>query len=85
MGINDGEEKELISTATSATKASVTVILVLLYGYVCRKRRIISAETESNVSSFGTSFLLPCLLFSEIGPLATPSNLGNCAFLVPAL
>lgn len=38
--------KDLISSTGSATKASVSVILVLLYGYLSRKYKFLSRKTE---------------------------------------
>lgn len=38
--------KDLISSTGSATKASVSVILVLLYGYLSRKYKFLSKKTE---------------------------------------
>ncbi|KAJ7640541.1 hypothetical protein B0H17DRAFT_468836 [Mycena rosella] len=48
-----------------------------VYGYGLRKFKFISQEMESNISRLGTKFFLPALLFAEIGPLATASNLKN--------
>lgn len=42
--------KDLISSTGSATKASISVILVLLYGYLSRKYKFLSKEAE-DVSS----------------------------------
>ncbi|KAI5450380.1 hypothetical protein NCC49_003162 [Naganishia albida] len=69
--------KDLISSTGSATKASVSVILVLLYGYLSRKYKFLSKKTEDQISSLCVTFFLPSLLFSEIGPLATPKNLAS--------
>ena len=97
---------ELGESALSSGKASVSVVLVLLAGYLLRKTERVSKEGESNISKLGeqrmfslglpkrgltlsssrprrvpvagTTFLLPALLFSEIGPLATWDNLRTC-------
>ncbi|KAL7423975.1 hypothetical protein Q5752_001560 [Cryptotrichosporon argae] len=69
--------KELLNTTWSAVIAAVSVILVLLYGYLARRRDLLSQEGESNVSKLCTTIFLPCLLFSEIGPLATWSNIQH--------
>ncbi|KAK4049973.1 hypothetical protein OIV83_003797 [Microbotryomycetes sp. JL201] len=72
----DGQGKgALLQIAASSAKSAVSVILVLLYGYIWRSKKRMSTEGESNISKLGTGLLLPCLLFSEIGPLSTPSNL----------
>ncbi|ORY72931.1 hypothetical protein BCR35DRAFT_307471 [Leucosporidium creatinivorum] len=75
--------KQLLETMLSSGKASIAVILVLLYGYMLRRWRWIRKEGEQNISSIGTTFLLPALLFSEIGPLATPSNLRTYWPILP--
>ncbi|KAJ7459790.1 hypothetical protein FB451DRAFT_560203 [Mycena latifolia] len=69
---------ELLEGIISSTKASISVLLVLVYGYALRKFNFISQEGESNISRLATNFFLPALLFAEIGPLATASNLRNC-------
>ncbi|KAJ6557414.1 membrane transport protein-domain-containing protein [Mycena vulgaris] len=74
---------DLLEGLVSSGKASVSVILVLVYGYALRKFNFISQEGESNISRLGTKFLLPALLFSEIGPLATASNLKNYWPIIP--
>ncbi|KAJ7640540.1 membrane transport protein-domain-containing protein [Mycena rosella] len=73
----------LLEGITSSTKASISVILVLVYGYGLRKFNFISQEGESNISRLGTKFFLPALLFAEIGPLATASNLRNYWPIIP--
>ncbi|ORY23035.1 endoplasmic reticulum protein [Naematelia encephala] len=66
---------ELLQTTLSATGAAVSVILVLAYGYLARRYNFLSQEGENNMSSLSVTIFLPCLLFSEIGPLASWSNL----------
>ena len=89
--------KDLLQSTGSATKASFSVLLVLLYGYLSRKYKWLSKETEDvsystatsvpsdlifaqiqQISELCVTFFLPSLLFSEIGPLATPRNLASC-------
>lgn len=43
--------KDLIQSTGSATKASISVLLVLLYGYLTRKYKWLSKETEDVSSS----------------------------------
>ncbi|KAJ9118171.1 hypothetical protein QFC22_004075 [Naganishia vaughanmartiniae] len=69
--------EDVISSTASATKASVSVILVLLYGFLSRRYDFLTQETEDQISSLSVSLFLPSLLFSEIGPLATPKNLAS--------
>ncbi|KAM0751651.1 hypothetical protein T439DRAFT_324841 [Meredithblackwellia eburnea MCA 4105] len=74
---------ELLESAISAFKASVSVILVLLYGYLLRKWNYITKPGESNISKVSTTFFLPALLFTEIGPLATWTNLKEFWPIIP--
>lgn len=46
--------KDLLQSTGSATKASFSVLLVLLYGYLTRKYKWLSKETE-DVSSFAAA------------------------------
>ncbi|KAJ9099766.1 hypothetical protein QFC21_003764 [Naganishia friedmannii] len=69
--------KDVLQSTASATKASVSVILVLLYGFLSRRYDFLTQETEDQISSLSVSLFLPSLLFSEIGPLATPKNLAS--------
>ncbi|KAJ7288387.1 membrane transport protein-domain-containing protein [Mycena rebaudengoi] len=64
-----GMSSGLLEGIVSSGKASISVILVLVYGY--------------NISRLGTKFFLPALLFSEIGPLATADNLRNYWPIIP--
>ncbi|KAM0786202.1 hypothetical protein ACM66B_007006 [Microbotryomycetes sp. NB124-2] len=73
--MSDSSKGALLQIAASSAKSAVSVILVLLYGYIWRSKKRMSTEGESNISKLGTGLLLPCLLFSEIGPLSTPANL----------
>lgn len=71
----------VLPTTISATQASVSVLLILAYGYYARKKEWISEQGEKNISSLGTNLFLPALLFSEIGPLASAQNLKHCSSL----
>ncbi|KAJ7505388.1 auxin efflux carrier [Mycena galericulata] len=73
----------LLEGFVSAAKASISVILVFVYGYLLRRFNFVSQEGESNISRLSTKFFLPALLFSEIGPLATVSNLKNYWPIIP--
>nr|XP_031862775.1 uncharacterized protein CI109_001787 [Kwoniella shandongensis]KAA5529847.1 hypothetical protein CI109_001787 [Kwoniella shandongensis] len=68
---------EILSTTWSAVEAAVSVILVLAYGYYSRKINLLSEAGEENVSHLCVTIFLPALLFSEIGPLASWSNLKD--------
>ncbi|KAJ7780572.1 hypothetical protein DFH07DRAFT_1022329 [Mycena maculata] len=74
---------DLLEGIVSSAKASISVILVLLYGYGLRRWNFISQEGESNISRLGTKFFLPALLFTEIGPLATLGNLKSYWPIIP--
>ncbi|WVF68279.1 hypothetical protein IAT40_003044 [Kwoniella sp. CBS 6097] len=66
---------EVLSTVWSSTQASLSVILVLVYGFFARKLNLLSPEGEESASKLCVTIFLPSLLFSEIGPLASWSNL----------
>ncbi|OCF41258.1 endoplasmic reticulum protein [Kwoniella heveanensis CBS 569] len=66
---------EVLSTVWSSTQASLSVILVLVYGFFARKLDILSPEGEESASKLCVTIFLPSLLFSEIGPLASWENL----------
>lgn len=70
--------QEILSTTWSAAQAAISVMLVLGYGYYARKLKILSRPGEENSSHLCVTLFLPCLLFSEIGPLSSWSNLKNC-------
>ncbi|KAJ7147494.1 membrane transport protein-domain-containing protein [Mycena crocata] len=90
---------ELFDGIVSSSKASTSVLLVLarshtlswllyltetqVYGYVLRKFDLISKEGESNITQLCTKLFLPALLFTEIGPLATASNLKKYWPIIP--
>lgn len=69
--------QEILSTTWSAAQAAISVMLVLGYGYYARKLKILSRPGEENSSHLCVTLFLPCLLFSEIGPLSSWSNLKN--------
>lgn len=48
------------------------------HSYAARKYGLITQEGEQNISKLGTMVFLPCLLFSEMGPSSTWSNLKEC-------
>ncbi|KAF8208866.1 hypothetical protein K438DRAFT_1813035 [Mycena galopus ATCC 62051] len=78
---------DLLEGIVSSAKASISVILVLAYGYGLRTLNFISQETES-VYRLGycrlcAKFFLPALLFTEIGPLTTASNMRNYWPIIP--
>ncbi|CED82263.1 Predicted membrane protein [Phaffia rhodozyma] len=73
MGFKD----TFLPTTLSATQASISVLLILAYGFYARKRNWITEEAEKNISFLGTHIFLPALLFSEIGPLASIQNLKH--------
>ncbi|KAF7291578.1 Dual specificity kinase 1 [Mycena chlorophos] len=79
----------VMSSSTSADlivssgKASLSVLLVVIYGFLLRKLNFISAEGEANIAQLCTKFFLPALLFTEIGPLATARNLGSYYPIIP--
>ncbi|KAG7580157.1 hypothetical protein FFLO_00128 [Filobasidium floriforme] len=74
MGV---DVKQFGTTTLSALQASVTVLLILGYGYYLRRSDFVDRKTENGVSKLCVKIFLPCLLFSQIGPLATPENLES--------
>ncbi|CAK5284263.1 unnamed protein product [Mycena citricolor] len=74
---------QLLEGLFSSSKAAFSVLLVLVYGYLLRKFGFITSESESNISQLLTKFILPSLLFTEIGPLATWNNLRNYWPIIP--
>ncbi|KIR96894.1 endoplasmic reticulum protein [Cryptococcus deuterogattii 2001/935-1] len=69
--------QEIFSTTWSAAQAAISVMLVLGYGYYARKLKILSRPGEENSSHLCVTLFLPCLLFAEIGPLSSWSNLKH--------
>ncbi|KAL1411639.1 hypothetical protein Q8F55_002603 [Vanrija albida] len=65
----------ILETAWSSTSAAISVVLVLTYGFFARKKGLINDEGERNIGKLCTTIFLPCLLFSEVGPLASWDNL----------
>ncbi|KAF7365285.1 Dual specificity kinase 1 [Mycena venus] len=74
---------DLFEGIISSAKASISVILVLAYGYGLRKLNFISQEGENDITRLCAKFFLPALLFTEIGPLTTASNLRNYWPIIP--
>ncbi|KAF7346216.1 Dual specificity kinase 1 [Mycena sanguinolenta] len=73
----------LLEGIISSAKASISVILVLAYGYGLRKLNFVSQEGERDLARLCAKFFLPALLFTEIGPLTTASNMRNYWPIIP--
>ena len=60
-----------------ALSATISVLLVLLYGASATKflPHVLTEEVINSVTKLGTNILLPCLLFTEMGKEASPSQL----------
>ena len=59
-----------------ALQATLSVLLVLCYGAAGTKYlSFLSEDTINSVTKLGTSVLLPCLLFTEMGKEAKPEQL----------
>lgn len=59
-----------------ALQATISVLLVLAYGAAgTRYLPFLSEETVNSVTKVGTNVLLPCLLFTEMGKEAKPTQL----------
>ena len=59
----------------AASEASLSVLLVLFYGGVLARYGILTEAGEKNITHLGAVFLLPCLLFTSMGPQSTLENL----------
>ncbi|KAJ6508889.1 membrane transport protein-domain-containing protein [Mycena sanguinolenta] len=73
----------LLEGIISSAKASISVILVLAYGYGLRKLDFVSPDGERDLARLCAKFFLPALLFTEIGPLTTASNMRNYWPIIP--
>ncbi|KAJ6508888.1 hypothetical protein C8R45DRAFT_969177 [Mycena sanguinolenta] len=73
----------LLEGIISSAKGSISVILVLGYGYGLRKLDFVSQEGERDLVRLCATFFLPALLFTEIGPLTTASNMRNYWPIIP--
>ncbi|KAF7314196.1 Dual specificity kinase 1 [Mycena kentingensis (nom. inval.)] len=76
-------DSDLLEGIVSSGKAALSVLLVLVYGYVLRKLNLITTEGESNITALCTKIFLPALLFTEIGPLASAENLKSYWPIIP--
>ncbi|KAF8583386.1 hypothetical protein K439DRAFT_59872 [Ramaria rubella] len=63
--------KEVAFTAWGAVQASISVLLIMVYGYGARSLKLLNKQS----TKITTTLFLPALIFSEIGPEATLSKL----------
>ncbi|CAD6587586.1 MAG: hypothetical protein CYPHOPRED_003969 [Cyphobasidiales sp. Tagirdzhanova-0007] len=70
------KESIFLQETLGALQATISVLLVLAYGAILVKYlKIIDSETVNKMTKLGTNVLLPCLLFTEMGPESKPSQL----------
>lgn len=64
-----------LDTFSASLEASISVVLVLFYGYAARMYNYITEGGEKNIASLGVNIFLPALLLTEVGPNMSADNL----------
>ncbi|KAH7341141.1 auxin efflux carrier [Rhizoctonia solani] len=77
-----GEVSNLLDVAAGSAEASIAVLLVLGFGYYAQREGWVNEEGESQISRLCVTVFLPALLFTQIGPHATPHNLFDYGIIV---
>ncbi|KAG8679949.1 hypothetical protein FRC09_018599, partial [Ceratobasidium sp. 395] len=65
-----------------STQASIAVLLVLFFGYWAQHLGWVNEDGEKQISHLCITVFLPALLFTQIGPHATVSNLTDYAIII---
>lgn len=76
------EVSNILEVAAGSAEASISVLLVLGFGYYAQYAGWINEEGESQISQLCVTVFLPALLFTQIGPHATPHNLLDYGIIV---
>ncbi|CAE6486246.1 unnamed protein product [Rhizoctonia solani] len=80
------EVSNLLDVAIGSAEASIAVLLVLGFGYYAQYARWINEEGEqaslNQITQLCVTVFLPALLFTQIGPHATPHNLTDYGIIV---
>ncbi|CAE6414211.1 unnamed protein product [Rhizoctonia solani] len=76
------ELSNLLDVAAGSAEASIAVLLVLGFGYYAQHAGWVNEEGESQISQLCVTVFLPALLFTQIGPHATPHNLFDYGIIV---
>ncbi|CAE6420265.1 unnamed protein product [Rhizoctonia solani] len=76
------EVSSLLEVAIGSAEASISVLLVLGFGYYAQHAGWVNEEGEKQISHLCVTVFLPALLFTQIGPHATPHNLTDYGIIV---
>ncbi|KAF8609954.1 endoplasmic reticulum protein [Ceratobasidium sp. AG-I] len=76
------EVSTILETAIGSAEASIAVLLVLFFGYYAQKIGWVNEVGEKQISHLCITIFLPALLFTQIGPHATVSNLSDYGIIV---
>ncbi|CAE7104192.1 unnamed protein product [Rhizoctonia solani] len=76
------EVSNLLQVAIGSAEASIAVLLVLGFGYYAQYAGWVNDEGEKQISHLCVTVFLPALLFTQIGPHATRSNLLDYGIIV---
>lgn len=57
----------LVNSAVAAAESSLSVILVLFYGYICSKYDFLSETGERSISKLCVNLFLPAMLLTDMG------------------
>ncbi|QRV85941.1 auxin efflux carrier transmembrane protein [Ceratobasidium sp. AG-Ba] len=77
-----GELNSILKTALGSAEASIAVLLVLFFGYWAQHIGWVDSEGEKQISHLCITVFLPALLFTQIGPHATISNLTDYGIII---
>ncbi|KAG9117278.1 hypothetical protein FRC07_007389, partial [Ceratobasidium sp. 392] len=76
------ELHNILETALGSAEASIAVLLVLFFGYWAQHKGWVNDDGEKQISHLCITVFLPALLFTQIGPHATVSNLSDYAIII---
>ncbi|KAF8744331.1 Membrane transport protein, partial [Rhizoctonia solani] len=76
------EVSNLLEVAIGSAEASISVLLVLGFGYYAQYAGWVNDQGEKQISHLCVTVFLPALLFTQIGPHATPHNLIDYGIIV---
>ncbi|KAF8758808.1 Auxin Efflux Carrier superfamily [Rhizoctonia solani] len=76
------EASNLLEVAIGSAEASISVLLVLGFGYYAQYAGWVNDQGEKQISHLCVTVFLPALLFTQIGPHATPHNLIDYGIIV---
>ncbi|KAG9074766.1 hypothetical protein FS749_013649, partial [Ceratobasidium sp. UAMH 11750] len=76
------ELHNILETALGSAEASIAVLLVLFFGYWAQHLGWVNDDGEKQISHLCITVFLPALLFTQIGPHATASNLTDYGIII---